>query len=89
MKQYQLTKCLPISEMQKEWPDEAFVKYDIEDFGNHKCQDCVIDHVPWKKTVCEYVIGVSTSYGGSSVKVCMNNLVEFGCLQWWEKMGTP
>jgi len=86
-RRYYFSNFLPISADQYEWPDKTIVDNYIEDFGEHKCEDCIEEDAPWKLVVCDK--GLSTSYRASTVVICKNNLVEFGGLGWWEKTGIP
>ena len=88
LRQYCFTKFIPTSDNQLEWPAKQVVDKYVHDFDDHKCKDCVQVSSYWHNRICDE-LGVSIKYGESRVLVCKNNLVNFGQLPWWEKMGIP
>ena len=88
LRQYCFARFIPTSDNQIEWPAKQVVDKYVHDFDDHKCDNCVEVNSYWHHRICDE-FGISTKYGQSLVLVCKNNLVTFGELPWWEKMGIP
>ena len=61
------------------WPEKSVLEQYKRKFGNHHCDDCITEDIPYK-----LIVGTSTSYRGEHIPICRNNLVPFNGQIWWE-----